>query len=156
RRIPGITGRLELLRAGSLLVAVATHLLLRVPGLARRPLVVGLPMTVAAGGIFGHFLGLQGDLDTPWVHFPHPVAIPTLLPIPPLGWRLAYALSIPASLLAGFALARPMLPPHPMLPPTLAFLVFTTALVVAISHFVNGVVRRGFAQEQLQKATARQ
>jgi signal transduction histidine kinase len=152
--IPGITERLDYIRAGHVALTGLAYLLLRIPAVARRPMAVAFPVAMGCTFTFGYFLARQGGLETPWFHFTYPLMALTLLPLAPFAWRAAFGLAIAASLLLGLAMARPFLPPHPMLGPAVGLLLFSTATALACSQFINRMVRRGFVQEQMQKETA--
>jgi signal transduction histidine kinase len=147
---PDVVHRLTAMRLGHVAAGLAGYLALLPAPLARRPLIVGLGMAIVCCVLLGYVTGLLGDLDAPWFHFTYAVYITMLVPVVGLGWRVLCGAALPVSLLAGFALARPLVPVQPMLWPTLAFLVFMTAAGVAVGDFVYRLVRRDFLHVRAQ------
>ena len=148
---PDIVRRLVPLRLGQALAGLGGYLALLPAPLARRPLVAGLGMAICGSVLLGYTTALLGDLDAPWFHFTYAVYISILVPVVSLRWRALCGATLPISLLAGFALARPIVPVRPMLWPTAAFLIFMATAGVAIGDLVYRLVRRGFFQGRAQQ-----
>lgn len=144
RTLPAVLPHFFWLRAIHALVGIVTFVLLRYPPLARRVnLVTAVSVTVASFTL-GSVTGRLGDLGTPWFHFTYTAVIGLFVPAVALPVRALLGLLFSGAMVAGFALVRPLLPAHPMLVPTLAFLTLTTGAGVAIGHVVHRLVEQGF------------
>jgi len=153
---PAIGGVLREMRLVLLANAVLCHLALRRRPGAARVLAVCFFMAGSNTLILGHATSLIGDLGTPWFHFTYVCCGALLVPVVPLFTRALFGATYAAGLLAGLALARPLRPAHPMLVPTMAFLVFTAATGVVLGHILYRVLRDGLANTRAREKAARQ
>ncbi|MFT3767974.1 MAG: sensor histidine kinase [Minicystis sp.] len=153
--VPDVVPRLAWVRALHIFSSAACYVLLTRTGLGRRPLVPGYLAAVFESGLLGVLAGLLGDLETPWFHCTYAIIFTSVLAVVPLAARVAFSAAIPTSLLAGYALARPLHAGQPMLLPTLAFLAFVTFVSILLGHGAYLLVEHDFVETRRERRASR-
>jgi len=142
-RAPALAVQFAPMRAFHTASMAAFYLALRFTPAARRANALALVVVGLSCVFLGWTAGTLGDLTAPWVHFAYAGAIGILVPVVTLRLRALYGFVYAAGLAAGFVLARPSLPPPPMLIPTVTFLLLVTVAAVAAGHAIFRLVRQG-------------
>jgi signal transduction histidine kinase len=144
RHLPGLSARFGAAHLIAPVGPALAYLLLRYSSLARRPLVVAFPLAALQSALLGYFLGLLGDLDTPWFHFSYVVILCSSVVVVPLVMRVALTPVFAAFLLLGFAFSHRFHLAGPLLLPTLSFLLFATLLGVLSGHINYLLVQQSY------------
>jgi signal transduction histidine kinase len=150
---PQILRLLLWLRVGHVASAAAAYAALRYTPLARRSMAVANVVLCFEMTLLGSVAGLLGDFGSPWFHFSYCGMIGLLPPLVPLPSRALLGAVFSGSLVAGFAIARPFAPPHPMMVPSIAFLLIVTAAGVGAGHVIYRLVRQVFLDTRARERT---